>query len=83
MFIVFMCMNLSAQITYQLKENEHVGLSIFDITGRKLSTLVYQEQAAGIHILTFNADALPEGIYFAKLRTNKGEKSIRMHLSKN
>jgi len=44
-----------------------VKLSIYDIQGRLLATLVDGFRNAGIHEVTFGASDLSSGIYFAQI----------------
>jgi hypothetical protein len=55
-------------ISYQLRASNHVSLSIFDITGRLVETLVDQIQEPGIYQLPITNHQLPgSGIYFYRL----------------
>ena len=51
-----------------------VELSVYDLTGRIVSSLVEGVQPAGHHEVRFNADSLPTGTYVYRLRT--GAESI-------
>jgi len=55
-------------ITYSLPFEGKVILEISNVLGRKVTTLVSETQEIGGHIMTFNTDDLPEGVYFATLR---------------
>ena len=46
----------------------HVTLKIFDILRRKIVTLVNEEKPIGTYELTWNAEILPSGVYFCKLK---------------
>ncbi|TXB70271.1 T9SS type A sorting domain-containing protein [Phaeodactylibacter luteus] len=60
-------------IRYELEEDTKVNLSVFDINGKLLATLVDDVQGAGQHDAVWNASTLPEGIYFARATNGKGE----------
>ena len=60
--------NPSTNIQYQLPENEFVKLTVFDISGRVIETLVNEKQSAGSYEVTFNASEYSSGIYFYKLQ---------------
>jgi Secretion system C-terminal sorting domain len=62
--------NPSTTISYQLSVNEFVTLRIFDVLGREVAKLVNERQTAGNHSITFNANNLPNGVYFYRLRAN-------------
>jgi flagellar hook assembly protein FlgD len=64
--------NPATQIRYTLAEAAPTRLEIYNLTGRKVRTLVSGHQAAGHHNLTFdgkddNGAALVSGVYFYKL----------------
>lgn len=60
--------NPSTTITYELPRTTTVDLSVFDISGRKVATLVSGQVAAGEHHITFSAENLPSGIYLYRLK---------------
>ncbi len=45
-----------------------VQLRVYDILGREIRTLVNKKQAPGNYEVTFNAENLPSGIYFYRLK---------------
>jgi photosystem II stability/assembly factor-like uncharacterized protein len=55
-------------ISYQLKASNHVSLTIYDINGRIVETLVNQEQDTGIYHVDWDAKDIPTGIYFYRLK---------------
>jgi len=61
--------NNSTMIRYQLPKNDFVELSVYNISGQKIATLVNQQQAAGNYQVSWQADNLTSGIYYYKLRT--------------
>lgn len=54
-------------IQYQLPKSAQVNLEIFDMTGRKVKTLVNAVQPAGNHQVQFEAHGLSSGVYIYKL----------------
>ncbi len=60
--------NAQTIIKYALNENGLVTLSIYNINGRKITTLVDGIQYAGEHRLEWHALKYPSGIYFARLQ---------------
>ena len=54
-------------INYSLREDGHITLAIYDILGRKVSTLIDERKSAGNHSVEFNASNLPSGVYVYKL----------------
>lgn len=59
--------NPSTIIQYQLPKNAQVKLEVFDMTGRKVKTLVNAVQSAGNHQVQFEAQGLSSGVYIYKL----------------
>ena len=48
--------NPSTNIRYRLSQHAHVRLSVFDITGKHVKTLVDGRQSAGMYTLNWNGD---------------------------
>ena len=60
--------NPSTRITYTLDRAGAVELSVYDMTGRVVSSLVDGVQPAGNHEVRFDATGLPTGAYIYRLR---------------
>ena len=60
--------NPSTTVTYTLARSGPVELSVYDLTGRVVSSLVDGVQPAGHHEVRFDADGLPTGTYIYRLR---------------
>ncbi|MDD2890544.1 MAG: T9SS type A sorting domain-containing protein [bacterium] len=61
--------NLSFQstvINYQLPVKSKVSLSIYDVSGRTLKTLINEERGAGSYSMILDTKGLMAGIYFVK-----------------
>ena len=56
--------NPSTRINYQLPENKHVSLRIYNIQGTLVTTLVDKEMEAGYHSAYWNASGFASGVYF-------------------
>jgi hypothetical protein len=59
--------NPTTTLTYSLPAAAEVTLSIYDISGRLLTTLVDGYRDAGIHEVLFDASGLASGIYLARI----------------
>ncbi len=59
--------NPATTIRFTLPLATQVNLSIYDISGRLVTSLVDGFREAGIHEATFNASRLPSGIYLARI----------------
>jgi hypothetical protein len=62
--------NFSTVIKYQLPENNHVALKVFDILGREVRTLVDQNQNAGYYSVVLDAVELASGVYIYRFQTD-------------
>jgi hypothetical protein len=56
---------------------QYVDLSIYNILGQKICTLVSGKQQAGKHQITWDATNYPGGVYFYQLSTGNGYKQTK------
>ncbi|NQT34891.1 T9SS type A sorting domain-containing protein [bacterium] len=61
--------NSSTAIGYSVERNSQVKLTVYDITGRTVKTLIDDYHAAGQYRLMFDASVLANGIYIYKLES--------------
>ena len=61
--------NPHTRIRYALPEACHVEITVHNILGQKLATLVSENQRAGYHKTEFNGSQLSSGVYFYKIST--------------
>ncbi len=61
--------NSATSITYGLPVASRVSLIAFDLSGRRVATLVNCNQAAGRYTAVWNGSGLPTGIYFVRMET--------------
>ena len=59
--------NPTTNITYGLPKNRNVELSVYNIQGRQIETLVNTFKSAGYHSVNWNADNLPSGVYLIRM----------------
>jgi hypothetical protein len=59
--------NPSTIIEYNLPQYGFVTLTVYDMLGREIATLVNEEKSAGNHKFEFNAGDLASGIYYYHL----------------
>lgn len=69
-------------ISYDLKSQGEVNLSVYDGMGKHITTLVNHWQDAGKHSVRFDAGSLLGGVYYMSLRTGSTEQSAKMLLVK-
>jgi hypothetical protein len=74
--------NAQTIIQYNLPLSSEITLSIFDILGRKVATLIDEPQIAGHHQVTWNAVDMPSGIYFYRVKAGKYTSINKMLLLK-
>lgn len=77
--------NSSTLIKYKLYQKTDVTLSVFDITGRKIKTLMHETQPAGEHSILWdgsnNSDQqVGSGIYIYRLKANDSVQSKKLAL---
>jgi hypothetical protein len=64
-------------ISFTIPKRSHVLLDIYDISGRKVKTLVDGYKAKDIYSLRFNAGGLSSGIYFYRLKIGNSFQQIK------
>jgi hypothetical protein len=74
--------NPSTRIQYSTPSAGRVQLKVFNILGEEVSTLVQEEQAAGVHTVRFDARDLPSGMYFYRLEAPGFQETRKMLLTK-
>ena len=67
-------------IRYQLPFAAMVEISIYDISGREVATLVHSRQPAGKYEIPFNAAGLAAGVYFCQMRAQNFRQAIKLVL---
>jgi hypothetical protein len=72
--------NASTVISYQLPTTSHVKLEIYNISGRKVATVVDGQQEAGYRSVTWDASDVSSGVYFYKLTAGDFTEVKRMTL---
>lgn len=60
--------NPTTTLSYDLPRASHVRLEVFDASGRRVALLADEPQAAGSRAIVWQAEALPAGVYFARLQ---------------
>jgi hypothetical protein len=63
--------NPTTTIKYQLPQNAHVVLRVYDILGREVATLVEESKDAGFHSIQFQTSGLASGVYFYRLQAGQ------------
>ncbi len=74
--------NPTTMINFALPQAGKVTLTVFDITGREVATLVNGELPIGHHSFVFDGEGLASGIYFYELTTDGFSDTKKMVLVK-
>jgi hypothetical protein len=74
--------NPSTKINYGIEKAGEVEITVYNILGNKIATLVDGMKSAGNHSVSFNASNLSSGIYFYKIVTNEFVQTRKMILEK-
>jgi Arylsulfotransferase (ASST)/Secretion system C-terminal sorting domain len=67
---------------YDLPKNSFVKLTIYDIAGKEIETLVKEKQNPGTYKVNWNASQYPSGVYFYKLVSETQSETKKMILIK-
>ena len=62
------------------KITTHINITVYDALGRKVATLVDEEENPGEKTVGFYAANLPSGIYFCRMRTETFTETIKLVL---
>ncbi len=61
--------NPSTRIGYTLQESQEIRLTVHDLLGRQIDVLDSGFRSAGEHAITWDASAMPSGMYLYRLET--------------
>lgn len=70
--------NSSTHFTFDVARTSHVELTIYDIHGHEVSTLVNDTLPDGHHIIPFDASSLASGAYLYSIRTELQQEIRKM-----
>jgi len=68
--------NPSTKINFTLPEASSVKITVFDITGQQVSSLINKQVEAGSHTVNFDSKDLSSGVYLYIFRANAGGNEI-------
>jgi hypothetical protein len=74
--------NPTTNIRYSIPQSSFVTLTVFDMVGREVATLVNQEQSAGTYVADFDATNLANGTYFYKIQAGSFSETHKMMVLK-
>ena len=64
-------MNPASKIRYAIPQDGFVNISVYDITGKLVRTLVNEDKQSGVYEISFDGGNLASGLYLAVLRANE------------
>jgi len=74
--------NPSTCITYQLSSAGRITLTVYDLLGRLIETLVSEDQDPGLHSVIWKARNRASGVYLLRLTAGSHRETRRMILAK-
>ncbi len=74
--------NPTTKIDFQMSEPGFVTLEVYDVLGRKVTTLVNRRESAGDHVVAFDGSELASGVYYYRLVAGNGLSVKKMILLK-
>lgn len=75
--------NPSTTIQYELKRPHFITLTVYNLLGEEIKTLVQENQREGVHTTQWDGrdvigKTVSSGIYFCRLQTTNAQKSIKL-----
>ena len=74
--------NPNSEIRYQVSDIRYVRLSVYDVLGREVATLVNERKVPGMYQVHFDGTALASGVYYCRLQAGNFVKTRTMILVK-
>lgn len=74
--------NPTTSISYELPQNTHVTLEVFNMLGHQVAKLFSESQTSGQHQVSFDASNLSSGIYLYRLEAGSFTQTKKMMLIK-
>jgi len=74
--------NPTTTLGFTIPNDSQVNLSVYDIAGRKVATLVNGMKSAGTYQVTFDGSGLASGVYFCRLEAGEYSAAQKMVLMK-
>jgi len=74
--------NPATMIEYGIPKESFVTITVYNVLGQTITTLVHEQQNAGTYSVTFDASKYPSGIYFYKITAGDYVNTHKMVLMK-
>ena len=72
----------STNIEFSVKSSDQVNVSVYNISGVKVAVLANDIFNAGKHVVNFDADELPAGLYLVQIKTSEGNSVLKITKTK-
>ena len=69
-------------LSFAVPNEGMVQLSIYNISGQMITTLAHELKTSGIYEYSWDANAYPSGVYFARLNVNNAFYTQKLVLMK-
>ncbi len=70
----------ATQISYKVETTSMTRVDVYELTGKMVRTLTNKVQTPGVYELSFNAEDLPGGMYYCKMRSGESVSVVKMLL---
>jgi len=74
--------NPVTKIKYSIPKTSFVNITVYDVLGREIKTLVNEEKTPGNYEVEFNASGLPSGVYFYRILAGSFSETKKLILLK-
>ena len=74
--------NPTTTLSFTLPSGGNVSLTVYDVSGREVITLLDGYKSTGSHAVTFDAKNLTSGVYFARLEAGEFRQTRKILLVK-
>lgn len=68
----------TAEIKYEIQVQENIKISLFDVKGQLIKTIVDENQSKGEHVVTFDRSTLSAGNYFITISNTSGTETKKI-----
>ncbi len=72
--------NPETNIVFDLQKGGQVALSVYDIVGHRVDVLLNRKMSPGVHVVHFDGQNLPSGVYFYRMKVGKYMQVRKMDL---
>ena len=72
--------NSTTHFKFHLLSSQRVSITIYNILGEKVASLLGKKMQAGMHDILFDSEYLPTGLYFYKYKTKNRSQIMKMQI---